>query len=110
MPHHTVAQNNDLLKAAEDLTDFFGREPAHIASSRHVGRIQTDPPTIAHSLQEGLAGRAERVEWGVEIERGDIAVGAVFVRREGVDRVRKTMGELLGGLESSIGQEGRVEK
>lgn len=48
MPHHTISNDDDLLKTAQDFTNFFGGEPTHVTASRHVRSIITDTAARRH--------------------------------------------------------------
>lgn len=67
--HHAVAEDDDFLEAAQDLADFFGGEPAHVAASGHVGRVEADAASAGHCCDHCSAVWAERCEWSVQIER-----------------------------------------
>ena len=51
MPHHTVSNDNHFLEAAKNFADLLGREPAHIAASRHIWSIVADSATRRHCCE-----------------------------------------------------------
>ena len=108
MAHHTIAYYDDLFETAQDLTDLFGRKPAHVAASRQVGRVIADTTTRGHCRKHRLTIMAERGEWRVEIQRGDVAGIAILVVSKSVDRVRHTVSKHLGRLEGGIWKNSRI--
>ncbi len=52
MSHHAIPNDDDLLESAQDLTDFLGREPAHVAASRHVRSVAADAAARRHGCDQ----------------------------------------------------------
>jgi len=50
MPHHTVANDNDLLKPRQDIANLFRGEPSEVATSGHVWCIMANATTPRHGL------------------------------------------------------------
>lgn len=53
-PHHRISDDVHGRKARQDLADLSNREPAHIAATGRVGRIDADAAAVRHGAQERL--------------------------------------------------------
>ena len=102
MPHHAIAQDDDLFEPCQSFTDLLGGEPTHVTTSGHVRRIKADASSTGHGIDKSFSVIAEGSEGGVEIERGYVACVAVFVCRKRVnavrEAVRKCFRRLKGGM------------
>lgn len=67
MSHHAVPHDDDLLEPGENLTDFLGREPAHVAVQRDEGAIKSNASAAGKGAEKVHSRRAERGDGGVQV-------------------------------------------
>ena len=58
MPHHAIANNDNLAEAAQNVADLFSRKPPHVTASGHIRRIVSNAAAPGHRIQHILAGLA----------------------------------------------------
>ena len=97
--HHAIANNNNLLKSAQDIADLFSGKPAHVTAAGHVRGIVTYATAPGHCIEHIFSGLAERGEGTVQVEGRDVARVSVFVGGEGVDTVGSTIVDIFRRLE-----------
>jgi len=101
MSHHAITNDNDLLKAVEDVANFFRQIPLHIAASGHEWAVKVNSAANGDRGYKILASFVERTEWQMQVQRqnavgGAGAIAVVVV----VDGVGAVVGSVLGRSES----------
>lgn len=98
VPHHAVTQDEDLLKAGQDIADLVRIEPSHVAAARAEGGVEADASARAHGFEEGVLGLAQGLKGAVQFETVDCAVECLREIFEGVDCIGEaTDGKLSEG-------------
>jgi len=100
--HHAVADDDDLVEATEDLTDFLCGEPAHVAAARHVGGVVADAAAPGHGVEHVLARLAQGREGEMQIETADVARVAVLVGGKGIHAVGGAIVDELWGSKGNV--------
>lgn len=93
VPGHAVAEEDDVLEAAQDLAYLSRAVEAVVAGACGVGGLEAAAAAIRHGGQEGGAVGADVAAGDVQVERGEAAGRAAGEVLEQVDRG----GERVGG-------------